>query len=139
MENQGGKNTKKLIYASIITVSIFWILDFVLHFTGVGETNYYYLSKLGNSILFAIIWFFIFNKGKHWQKLLFSVVFGTWISFYYLATSYSGFAQWLGFYARYSPPPFVIFGIFLAPILWWVFHSLSFYVGVEIADRITKK
>lgn len=114
---------KERLYKIIITVAIFWILDFVMHFTGVGETNYYYFSKLANSILFAFIWFSIYDKKEHIKKLIFSFVFGTWISFYYLISSYSGLVQLLGIYARYTPPAFVIFGLILPPFFWWIFHS----------------
>jgi len=130
------KITKEVIYKVLITIAIFWIADFVMHFTGVGESNYYYTLKLVNSILFAFIWFGIFDSKKHFKKLVFSAVFGTWISFSYLISSYSGFVQIFGVYARNSPPPFVIFGVFLTPLLWWVFHILAFYIGLEVASLI---
>ena len=130
---------KQEVYKLIITVLTFWILDFLMHFTGVGETNYYYLSKFGNSILFAFIWFSIYNNKSHIKKFIFSIVFGTWISFYYLISSYSGLVQLLGVSARYTPPVFVIFGLYLNPFFWWVFHILAFYLGLELANLIIKK
>ncbi len=133
------KGVKRRVYQIIIVVLTFWILDFILHYAGVGETNYYYLSKLGNAILFSIIWFFAFNSKEHWKKLVFSFVFGTWVSFYYLISSYSGFVQYLGVVARYTPPPFVIFGLYLSPLLWWVYHSIVFYLGLELSRIIQKK
>lgn len=39
----------------------FWLSDFILNSTGVGETNYYYLIKLGNVVLFVFIWFAVFD------------------------------------------------------------------------------
>ena len=48
------------IYKILITVLTFWVIDFVLHYTGVGETNFYYTSKFGNAVLFAFIWFLAF-------------------------------------------------------------------------------
>src|SRR3989344_1495167 len=126
MKNKKRGEILKLVYWIIITVAVFWILDFVMHFTGIGESNYYYLSKLGNAILFAIIWFFVFNKKKHWKKLLYSTIFGTWVSFYYLVSSYSGLVQWFGIYARYMPPPFVIFGEFLPSHYGGFFTHLHF-------------
>jgi hypothetical protein len=122
----------------IIVVLIFWLSDFFMHLTGVGETNYYYLSKFANSILFSIIFFFIFEYKEHWKKLIYSFAFGTWISFYYLISSYSGLVQFFGIYARYTAPPFVIFGIFLSPYFWWTFHSIVFYIGLEIAGLYNK-
>lgn len=133
------KGAKRRVYQVIIVVLTFWILDFILHYSGVGETNYYYLSKLGNAILFSIIWFFVFNSKEHWKELAFSFVFGTWVSFYYLISSYSGFVQYLGVAARYTPPPFVIFGLYLSPLLWWVYHSIVFYFGLELSRLIQKK
>lgn len=130
------KNKNKLkekIIGIIIVVLVFWLADFLLHFTGVGETNYYYLSKFGNAVLFSVIWFFVLSYKEHWKKLIYSFVFGTWISFYYLISSYSGLVQFFGIYARYTPPPFVIFGLTLTPYLWWLFHAVAFYVGLEIA------
>lgn len=129
---------KKAIYKIIITFATFWIFDFLLHFTGVGETNYYYISKLANSILFAFIWFSMYNKKEHSKKLIFSFVFGIWISAYYLVSSYSGLVQLFGVYARYTPPAFVIFGIVLHPFFWWIFHSLAFFLGLELS-RLVKK
>lgn len=144
MKKEFHKFGKELIYKIAIVVAVFWIIDFVLHFTGVGETNYYYLSKFANATLFAFIWFSIFNKKSHLKKLIFSVAFGTWISFYYLISSYSGFVQLFGVTARYSAPPFVIFGIFLSPFFWWILHVLAFYLGLEISElfrnkKLTKK
>ena len=131
---------KELIYKIIITVATFWILDAVLHFTGVGESNYYYTIKLANSILFAFIWFSIYNKKEHSKKFIFSVIFGTWVSFYYIISSYSGFVQeFFGIVVRYSAPPFVIFGIFFSSFFWWVFHILAFYLGLELSEMIKKK
>ena len=125
----------KNIVKIIIVVLVFWLSDFFLHFTGVGETNYYYLSKFANSILFATMFFFIFKYKEHWKKLAYSFAFGTWISFYYLVSSYSGAVQqFLGISARYTPPPFVIFGITLTPYLWWFYHAIVFYIGLEIAN-----
>ena len=138
MKNPKRGEIPKLIYKGIIAVAVFWILDFVMHSTGIGESSYYYLSKLGNAILFAIIWFFVFNKKEHWKKLLYSIIFGTWVSFYYLISSYSGLVQWFGIYARYAPPPFVILGVFLPPYLWWIFHILAFYIGIELANLIKR-
>ncbi len=129
---------KELIYKIIITFLVFWILDFILHFTGVGETNYYYVSKLANSLLFAFIWFKIYNKKEAHKKIIFSFVFGTWISFYYLVSSYSGLVQNFGIYAGYAPPVFMIFGLSLHPFFWWIFHSLAFYVGIQISNLIKK-
>lgn len=129
---------KQVIYKIIITALVFWLLDFVLHFTGIGESNYYYTIKMANALLFAFIWFSIYDKKSHAKKLLFSVVFGTWVSFFYLISSYSGLVQWLGIYARYSAPPFVIFGVYMTKYLWWVFHILAFYLGIEISSKLTK-
>ncbi|MFH1325558.1 MAG: hypothetical protein ABIH49_02185 [archaeon] len=130
---------KEVIYKIAIVVAVFWIMDFILHLTGVGETNYYYISKFANATLFAFIWFSIYNKKSHMRKLIFSFVFGTWISFYYLVSSYSGFVQFLGVTALYAPPPFVIFGIFLHPFFWWIYHILVFYLGLEISGILDKK
>ncbi len=126
------------IYKIIITAVIFWLLDFVVHFTGAGESNYYYIIKIANAFLFAFIWFSIYSAKSPFKKLLFSVVFGTWISFFYLISSYSGFVQWLGIYARYSAPQFVIFGIYLTKYFWWLWHILSFYLGLEISSKLIK-
>ena len=121
------KITKETFYKIFIVVAIFWLTDFIMHIVGVGESNYYYLIKFFNSVLFAFIWFEIFDSKKHVKKLLFSVFFGTWISFSYLISSYSGFVQeFFGIVARYSAPPFMIFGIMLHPILWWVYLYLVF-------------
>src|SRR3989344_1127249 len=127
------KITKEVNYKVLITTAVFWILDFVLHYTGVGESNYYYSLKLINAFIFAFIWFAVFDIRKSLKKLYFSIVFGTWVSFSYLISSYSGLVQFFGVAARYSPPPFVIFGMFLTPILWWVFHILAFYAGLEVS------
>ncbi len=129
---------KREIYKLIITVLIFWILDFTLHFTGVGETNYYYISKLANSTLFAFLWFSLYNKKEHSKKLLFAFIFSTWISAYYLVSSYSGLVQFLGVYARYTPPAFVIFGKVLHPFFWWIYHGLAFFLGLEISSLVKK-
>ena len=132
------KITKEVIYKVILTTATFWFLDFLMHFTGVGETNYYYSLKLFNAFLFSFIWFAIFDIKKSFKKFLFSIVFGTWISLSYLISSYSGFVQFFGIYANSSPPPFVIFGMFLTPLLWWIFHIIVFYMGLEVS-RIIKK
>ena len=102
------------------------------------KTNYYYTSKFAKAVLCAFIWFSLYNKREHVKKLLFSIVFGTWISFYYLISSYSGLVQILGVYARGSPPAFVIFGLILSPLFWWVFHILAFYLGLELSSKIKK-
>ena len=134
------KSLKKISFLQVvIVVLVFWIFDYVFHSIGVGETNYYYLSKFANAILFSIIWFFIFNYREHWKKIIYSFVFGTWVSFYYLISSYSGLVQLLGVSARYAPPPFVIGGIYLTPYLWWFFHALVFYIGLELAGFLRKK
>ncbi len=130
---------KEVIFKIIIAALVFWVLDFVLHFTGVGETHYYYFVKMANALLFASIWFLIFDKNSRTKKFLFSVFFGTWISFFYLVSSYSGLVQWFGIEANYGAPPFVIFGIFLTKYLWWVWHILSFYIGLEVSELVTKK
>ncbi len=130
---------KRQILKIIIAVAVFWILDFVLHFVGVGESNYYYFIKFANATLFAFIWFRIYDKKTWKSKLIFSVIFGTWISFFYVLSAYSGFVQWLGIYARYSAPPFVIFGIILPAFFWWVWHIISFYLGLEATELIHKK
>jgi len=126
------------IFQIAFIVAAFWILDVVFHMMGAGESNYYYLSKLVNSILFASLWVLAFKSGKSWKKAVYSFVFGTWISFYYLISSYSGLVQWLGIYARYTPPPFVIGSIVLGPFVWWVFHSLVFYLGLEFVQLLDK-
>ena len=128
-----------LIFNVIIVVLIFWASDFILHFTGVGESKFYYISKFFNAAIFAIMWFFVFYSKKFWKKLVYSFVFGTWVSFYYLTASYSGFVQYLGIYARYTPPPFLIFGITLIPFIWWITHSLGFYLGLEISGLLKKR
>ena len=119
-----------------IIVATFWILDFLAHIAGVGESNFYFLSKFGNSILFGVIFCFVFSFNKRWKTAIFSAVFGTWVSFYYLVFSYSGFVQWLGIDARYTPPPFEIFGLVLSPVLWWVYHGLIFYLGTELSKLV---
>jgi len=133
------KLKKRLFLQVIITVLVFWISDYIFHIIGVGETGYYFLSKFGNAVLFSIIWFFIFNYKEHWKKIVYSVIFATWISFYYLISSYSGLVQLLGIDARYTPPPFVIGGIYLSPLIWWFFHGIAFYIGLELAELIRKK
>ena len=132
------KETKQKIIKTIIAFLVFWLFDFVFHYFGVGESNYYYLSKFANSLIFTTLWFFVFNSKKQLNKIIYSFVFGTWISFYYLVSSYSGLVQWLGIYARYTPPPFVVGKLFLSPLLWWVFHSLWFYLGITLADVSVK-
>ena len=129
---------KQVIYKIIITALVFWLLDFIFHFTGVGESNYYYIIKMANALLFAFIWFAIYDKKSRKSKLFFSVAFGTWVSFFYIISSYSGIVQWLGIYARYSAPPFVVFGVYLTKYLWWVFHIIAFYVGLEVSSRLIK-
>src|SRR3989338_1945141 len=109
------KITKGIWYKIAITVAVFWLADFILHFTGVGESNYYYTLKLVNSFLLAFIWFAVFDSKKIHKRFIYSLASGTWISFTYLVSSYSGFIQLFGVYALYSPPPFVIFGIFFSP------------------------
>ncbi|MDP2628270.1 MAG: hypothetical protein Q8P15_00025 [Nanoarchaeota archaeon] len=131
--------TKNLFLKIIIVVLVFWLIDFIVHFTGVGETNYYYLSKFANAVLFSLIWFSSLSYREHWKKIIFSFIFGTWISFYYLVSSYTGLVQFFGIYALYSPPPFVIFGIFLPSFFWWILHALAFYFGIELAEFIGKK
>jgi len=130
---------KVLIYKTVITVLIFWVLDFIFHQLGVGESTFYFSSKLGNAILFSIIWFFVFNSKVWWNRLVYAVVFGTYISLYYLVFSYSGLVQLLGITARYTPPPFVLFGYYLTPVLWWFFHIAAFYLGLELARLIKVK
>ena len=130
--------TKKIVYRTILVVAVFWLADFILHNHGVGESNYYYLLKFGNSAILALIWFTILDSKKHVKKILYGIFAGTWISFSYLATSYSGFVQFLGIYARYTPPPFVIFGLTLTPYLWWLFHSFVFYIGLELSEFFRK-
>jgi len=134
------KKFDKIILLKIIAVvAVFWLSDFILHFTGVGESRFYYISKLFNAVLFAILWFFAFYSRKHWKKIVYSIAFGTWVSFYYLTASYSGFIQYLGIYARYTPPPFVVLGIFLTPLIWWITHSLGLYLGLEVSELFKKK
>ena len=128
--------TKEAIYKIIITVAVFWLADFVMHYTGVGESNYYYTLKFVNAFLFAFIWFSVFDSKKRIKIILFSIIFGTWISFSYLISSYSGLVQFFGVYALYSPPPFVIFGLNLPSVFWWVYHIFAFYIGLEIARVI---
>ncbi len=132
--------SSRSVYKIIITVLTFWLIDFLLHYTGVGETNFYYTSKFGNAVLFAIIWFFILAKKGYWKKLIYSFIFGTYISFYYLIASYSGFVQFFfGVYARYTPPPFVIFGLYLPAFFWWILHSLAFFLGLFLADMFIQE
>lgn len=130
------KLTKKSVVKVLAAAFIFWALDFILHLTGIGETNYYYTIKMANALLFAFIWFSIFDLKSQKKRLLFSVVFGTWISFYYLISAYSGLVQFFGIVARYSAPPFVIFNVFLPSFFWWLFHILAFYIGLGIASKI---
>src|SRR3989338_7130198 len=103
-----------------IIVAIFWISDFILHSVGIGESKFYFISKFLNASLFAILWVFVFYSRKSWKKFIYSFIFGTWISFYYLVSAYSGLVQYLGIYALYSPPPFIIGTLILTPLLWWV-------------------
>lgn len=133
------KNKWILIIKIIIAVLVFWIFDFMIHAIGVGESKFYFISKFFNAVIFAIMWLFVFYSRKHWKKIVYSIIFATWITFYYLISSYSGFVQYLGIYALYTPPPFIILGITLVPFMWWVTHGLWFYLGLEIADLIKKK
>lgn len=130
---------KRKIWQIAIVVLIFWIADYILHTIGVGESHYYFISKFANAVLFSVLFFLAFNYKEHWKKIAYSIVFGTWISFYYLVSSYSGLVQWLGLYARYTPPPFEIFGIMMSPFWWWVVHGLGFYIGLEVAALLDKK
>jgi len=135
------KLTKQVWYRIIITVVVFWLADFIMHITGVGESNYYYALKLVNSFLLAFIWFTAFDD-RHkqcWKRGIYSVIAGTWISFTYLITSYSGLVQFFGVQALYSAPPFVIFGTFLPPFFWWLYHLLVFWAGLELAKILIKK
>ena len=132
------KITKNIWYKVIVTVAIFWLADFILHITGVGETNYYYILKMVNSFLLAFIWFTVFDSKKVYKRIIYVIIFGTWISFTYLISSYSGLVQFFGITALYSPPPFVIFGIFLPAFFWWVYHCLVFWIGIEIARKFVK-
>ena len=131
--------TKEVIYKILLTVAVFWIADFLLHISGAGETTYYYVIKFANAVLFAFIWFAVFDSKKHWKKILFALIFGTWVSFYYLATSYSGLIQLLGVNALYAPPAFVVFGKVFSPYYWWAYHCLVFYIGLEIAGLVKRK
>ena len=63
------KITKNIWYKVIVTVAIFWLADFILHITGVGETNYYYILKMVNSFLLAFIWFTVFDSKKVYKKI----------------------------------------------------------------------
>lgn len=132
------KITKNTWYKIIIAVAIFWLADFILHLTGVGESNYYYTLKLVNSFFLAFIWFSVFDSKIAYKRIIYSFVSGTWISFTYLISSYSGLVQFFGIYALSSPPPFVIFGIFLHPFFWWIYHSLVFWIGIEVAKKLIK-
>ena len=121
-----------------ITVLFFWLFDIFMHSLGVGETHFYYISKFANASLFALLWFLAFDAHS-WQKRFgYSFIFGTWISFYYLVSAYSGLVQWLGLTARYAAPPFVFGDLYLSPFLWWVFHSLAFYLGLELAGLVNR-
>ncbi|MEK6911052.1 MAG: hypothetical protein AABW82_04735 [Nanoarchaeota archaeon] len=133
------KMSFKYILQIVIAFAVFWILDFVFHYFGVGESNFYYLSKFGNAVIFSVLWFLAFQYKEHWKKIVYSFIFGTWISSYYLLASYSGFVQYFGIPARYTPPPFVIGGIYLSPILWWFFHAGAFYLGIVISELLDKK
>ena len=133
------KNKWILIIKIIIAVLVFWIFDFMIHAIGVGESKFYFISKFFNAVIFAIMWLFVFYSRKHWKKIVYSIIFATWITFYYLISSYSGFVQYLCIYSLYTPPPFIILGITLVPFMWWVTHGLWFYLGLEIADLIKKK
>lgn len=130
---------RALICRIAIVVGVFWLLDFALHFTGVGETNYYYTAKFANSVLFAFLWVSVYNRKSHLGKLIFSLAFGTWVSFFYLISAYDGLVQLFGIAARYSAPPFVIFGFYLSGFFWWATHSLWFYLGLEISELVKTK
>ena len=130
---------KGLLCKVAIVVAVFWLLDLMVHVHGVGETNYYYFIKFGNAVLFSLIWFLGYNKKSFSRKIVFSIIFGTWISFFYLISAYSGLVQFFGIDAYYAAPPFVIFGAFLPSFFWWIFHILAFYAGLEAADFIRKK
>ena len=132
------KITKQIMYKTIITVVVFWLADFLMHIAGVGESNYYYTLKLVNSLIFSFMWFAIFDNKEFHKKAIYSIIFGTWISFTYLISSYSGLIQFFGVYALYSPPPFVIFGVFLSPFFWWLYHSIVFWAGLEVARKVIK-
>lgn len=134
-----GLTKKETIFKIFIVIAVFWILDFIFHVHGVGETVYYYFLKFGNATLFSLVWFSIFNSKEHYKKIIYSVVFGTWISFTYLITSYSGLVQFFGISAYSSPPPFIIFGITLSPLFWWVFHILAFYLALEVSEIVKEK
>ena len=133
------KVNKNIIIKIAIIIAVFWISDFILHSIGVGESKFYFISKFFNAGLFAILWVFVFYSKKSLRKLIYSFAFATWISFYYLISSYSGLVQYLGIYALHSPPPFVIFGLTLVPLVWWITHGLGFYLGLEISDLIKNK
>ena len=134
------KNKKSKVFWKIaITAFVFWIFDFLMHISGVGESHFYYISKFANSVIFASLWWLAFDSDARWKKIVYAFVFGTWISFYYLVSAYSGLVQWLGLYARYSAPPFVFGGLYLSPFLWWAFHAFAFYIGIEVAGLIKNK
>ena len=133
------KITKEILYRIIITVGTFWLADFILHVTGVGESNYYYVLKFVNSFLLASIWFTVFDSKQIYKRIIYALIFGTWVSFTYLISSYSGLVQFFGIDAYYSPPPFVVFGIFLSPLFWWIYHALVFWIGIEVARKLAKK
>lgn len=133
------KLTKYIWYRVIIAVIVFWLADFLMHIAGVGESNYYYVLKLVNSFLLSFIWFTAFDKIKLYSRAIYSFIAGTWISFTYLITSYSGLVQFFGVQALYSAPPFVIFGVFLPSFFWWIYHSLVFWAGLEIAKKLIRK
>lgn len=122
-----------------IVFLVFWLLDFIFHYLGVGESNFYYISKFGNAVIFSVMWFLAFGYKEHWKKIIYSIIFGTWVSLYYLLASYSGFVQYLGIPALYAPPPFVVFGVYLHPIFWWFFHAGTFYLGIIIAELLNNK
>jgi len=133
------KITKSIVYKVLITVAIFWFADIIMHLVGVGESNYYYVLKLVNSFFLSFIWFTVLDKKSHYKKIIYSFVAGTWISFTYLITSYSGFVQWFGVQALYSAPPFIIGSLTLTPYMWWFFHALVFFIGIELAGLIKNK
>lgn len=129
----------KKFWQICVVVFVFWVLDFLFHYEGVGESNFYYLSKFANAVLFSILFFLVFNYKETWKKVVYSFAFGTWASIYYLIASYSGLVQFFGISARYTPPPFVIAGIYLTPVLWWFFHAGAFYLGMIISGLLDKK
>ncbi len=130
--------SKSLLLRVVVVAFVFWVGDMFLHYIGVGESTFYYISKLGNGIIFAVLWYVGFAYREHWKKIVYSIVFGTWVSLYYLLASYSGLVQSAGIYALESPPLFVVGSLVLHPVAWWVFHSLVFYLGLQVAELVKK-